>query len=115
VGRRHPRPLLALGAAAVAVTAVFQSLQQGQTGAALLLASMLGCAIGCPLADAWLSRRSEYAADRSAADCGASLQLVAALWALDRGRNKTWAQRALSRHPSTHRRIQAIYHYSGRR
>jgi STE24 endopeptidase len=114
VGRRHPRPLLALGAAAAAVTAVVQSLQQGQTGTALLLASMLGCAIGCPMADAGLSRRSEYAADRFAADCGAGPQLVAALWALDRGRSKPWAQRALSRHPSTHRRIQAIYRYSGR-
>jgi STE24 endopeptidase len=113
VGRRYPRPLLAFGAAAVTVTAVVQSIQRGQAGTALLLAAMLGCAAGCPMADAWVSRRSEFAADRFAADCGASRQLVAALWALDRGTARTWAQRALSRHPSTRRRIHAIYRYSG--
>jgi STE24 endopeptidase len=84
VGRRYPRPLLAFGAAAVTVTAVVQSIQRGQAGTALLLAAMLGCAAGCPMADAWVSRRSEFAADRFAAECGAGRQLVAALWALDR-------------------------------
>ena len=114
VGRRQPRPLLALVTVAVVVIAVVQSVQQGQIAAPALLAAMLVCAAGCPLADAWLARRSEFAADRFAAERGAGRQLAAALRNLDRRprRKRTWTQRALSRHPSTQRRIQTISTYS---
>ena len=44
-------------------------------------------AVLCPLADAAISRRAEFAADRFAADIGLALELAAALHALNDGRS----------------------------
>jgi Zn-dependent protease with chaperone function len=55
--------------------------------AALVLFTMSMCAVLCPLADAWVSRRNEYAADRFAAHCGAAAPLSAALTRMDSARS----------------------------
>jgi STE24 endopeptidase len=114
VGRHQRRPLLALVTVAVVAIAVVQSVQQHETAAAVLLATLLVCGVACPLADAWVARRSEFAAVRFAADRGTGRQLAAALRNLDPGyRDRhTWTQRALSRHPSAQCRIRAISNYT---
>lgn len=109
VGRRQPKVLLALAAAAV-VIGVVQTAQQGQAAAAVVLATVAVCALACPVADAWVSRRSEYAADRFAVQCGVGPQLIDALTRIDSagGRRLSWTQRALARHPSLDRRVDAM-------
>ena len=110
VGRRQPIRLLGLVVGAAVVRAVVQAICQGQTAAAALLCALAACAVLCPLADAWISRRSEFAADRFATQHGAGPQLAAALTRLNprRGGRQSWTQAALKRHPNTARRIAAI-------
>jgi STE24 endopeptidase len=114
IGRRQPMRLLALVVVAGVVVAVVQAIQQRQLAVAFVLSTVSICAVVCPLADAWVSRRSEYAADRFAAQCGAGPQLVAALTRMDqgRGRKQTWTQFALNRHPSIERRVDAMDRYA---
>src|SRR4051812_45670646 len=67
---RHPRQQLSIVVLAGLVVAAIRALQQGQWMAAgvLLVAGLT--AVLVPLANAAISRRSEYAADRFAADHG---------------------------------------------
>ena len=66
-------------------------------------------AVLCPVADAAISRGSEFAADRFAAGHGLAPDLVAALHALDDGSAaRGWSRRLLSSHPAPDRRICAI-------
>lgn len=67
VGRRQPLRLLAVVVLAGVVVAVVQALQQRQWAVAAVLSAVAVCAVVCPLVDAAVSRRSEYAADRYAA------------------------------------------------
>jgi STE24 endopeptidase len=108
-GRRTQRGVVVLVVAGLAVAAT-RAAQQGQwmVGGVLVfvgLATVLGL-----LADAAISRRSEYAADRFAADHGLALELAAALYALKGGGRE--APRSLRRlwatHPSVDRRIAAL-------
>jgi len=110
VGRKQPIRLLGVVVGAAVIRALVQAITQGQTAAAALLCALAVCAVLCPLADAWVRRRSEYAADRFAAQHGAGPQLAAALARLDqgRGRRQSWTQAALNRHPNTERRVAAI-------
>ncbi len=112
VGRRQPMRLLAAVTATVVVIAVVQAAQHHDWKVAIVLSVVASCAVVCPLADAALSRRSEYAADRFAAEQGAGAQLAAALLALDgrRQARRSWTVRALSGHPSTDRRVDALLH-----
>ena len=113
VGRSQPRRLLGLVVVAAVVIAVVQSAQQGQLAAALVLATVAICAVVCPLVDAWVSRRSEYAADRFAVACGVGPQLVDALNRMGNGaRRQSWTQRALNRHPSLERRADAMHRHA---
>jgi STE24 endopeptidase len=106
---RQPRRLLALVVAAGVAIGVVQTAQQGQVAAAVVLATVGVCAVVCPLADAWVSRRSEYAADRFAVQRGVGSQLIDVLNRMgnDRGR-QSWTNRALSRHPSIEHRVEAM-------
>ena len=70
VGRRQPLRLLALVVLAGVVVAVVQAVQQRHWAVAVVLSAVAVCAVVCPLADAAVSRRSEYAADRYAAALG---------------------------------------------
>jgi STE24 endopeptidase len=62
-----------------------------------------------PLANAAISRRSEYAADRFAADHGLAIELTADLRVLGDGKRapRGWS-RWLSTHPSVEQRIKAL-------
>jgi STE24 endopeptidase len=110
VGRRQPLRLLAPVVLAGVVVAVVQAVQQRQWAVAVVLSSVAVCAVVCPLADAAVSRRSEYAADRYAAGAGLGLQLAVALQVLDGGQRRRpgVVARLLSRHPSVARRIAVL-------
>ena len=83
--RRRPRVLLAVVAAAEVIVAVAQAAAQQQWLVAFLIGGIATAAVGCPLVDAGVSRRSEYAADRFAAQQGVGPHLADALRALDGG------------------------------
>jgi STE24 endopeptidase len=90
--------------------AVARALHQGQllVGGVLLAVGL--AAVICPLADAAVSRRAEFAADRFAADHGLALELAAALSSLDDGRCTAsgWLWRLLASHPMPDRRISVL-------
>lgn len=108
IGRRQPQRLLALVVVAAVVIGVVQTAQRGQVAAPVVLATVAACAVVCPLADAWVSRRTEYAADRFAVRCGVGGQLIDALTRIDNDDGGSWTQRALNRHPSVERRVEAM-------
>ena len=110
VGRRQPLRLLALVALAGVVVAVVQAVQQRHWAVAVVLSAVAVCTVVCPLADAAVSRRSEYAADRYASGAGLGPQLAAALQVLDGGQRRRLrlVARLLSRHPSVARRIAVL-------
>jgi STE24 endopeptidase len=110
VGRRQPLRLLAVVVVAGVVVAVVQAVQQRQWAVAVVLSAVAVCAVVCPLLDAAVSRRSEYAADRYAAGVGLGPQLAAALQILDgaQRRRPRLVARLLGRHPSVARRIAVL-------
>jgi STE24 endopeptidase len=116
VGRRQPLRLLALVALAGVVVAVFQAAQQRHWAVAVVLSAVAVCTVVCPLADAAVSRRSEYAADRYAADVGVAPHLAGALQVLvgKQRRRAGLVARLLCRHPEMGRRIEALGGVSGR-
>ena len=116
VGRGQPRRLLAAVAASGVVIAVVQTARQADWVAALTLAAVAVCAVACPLADAAVSRRSEYAADAFVVQRGLGPQLARVLTALDPTTrpHPTSASRMLARHPSTDQRLDAIARTSDR-
>jgi Zn-dependent protease with chaperone function len=70
VGWWQPLRLLAVVVRAGVAVAVVQAVQQRQWAVAAVLSAVAVCAVVCPLIDAAVSRRSEYAADRYAAGAG---------------------------------------------
>jgi STE24 endopeptidase len=90
--------------------AVAHALQQGQWMGGGVLAFVAVAAVLCPVADAAISRRSEFDADRFAADHGLALELAAALRLLDgeRSAGSAWPRRLLACHPTPDRRITAL-------
>jgi STE24 endopeptidase len=110
VGRRQPLRLLAVVVLAGVVVAVVHAVQQRQWAVAVVLSAVTFCSVVCPLADAAVSRRSEYAADRYAAGAGLGPQLAAALQVLAgrQRRRPGLVARLLSRHPSVARRIAVL-------
>jgi Zn-dependent protease with chaperone function len=110
VGRRQPLRLLAVVVLAGVVVAVVQAVQQRQWAVAVVLSAVAVCAVVCPLVDAAVSRRSEYAADRCASGAGLGSQLAAALEVLDgrQRRRPGMVARLLCRHPSVAQRIAVL-------
>jgi STE24 endopeptidase len=89
--------------------AMARALNQGQWVVGGVLALVGLAAVLCPTVDAAISRRSEFAADRFAADHGLARELAAALHALDDGSAACgWSRRLLASHPPPDRRISAI-------
>ncbi len=107
-GRQTRLGLAVVMVAGVAV-AVARALHQGQWMPGGVLAFVGLAVVLCPLADAAVSRRSEYAADRFAADHGLALELAAALRVLNDGHRSAcgWS-RLLSSHPASEQRIRAL-------
>ena len=106
---RHPRQGLSIVVLAGLAVAVFRALQQGQWMAGGVLVVVGLTAVLVPLANAAISRRSEYAADRFAADHGLASELTAALRVLNNGNRapRGW-WRLLSTHPTSEQRIKAL-------
>jgi Zn-dependent protease with chaperone function len=104
-----PLALLGIVVVAAIAIAVGQAVRQGQWAAAAVLSGVIVCAVVCPVADAYLARRSEFAADRFAAARGAAPDLAAALLQLtgDERRVRGVAT-VLSRHFSIERRLNAL-------
>jgi STE24 endopeptidase len=107
---RQPRRGVAVVVVAGVVMAVARALHQGQWVVGGVLSFVWLAAVLCPLADAALSRRSEFAVDRFAADHGLALELAAALHAIDDGRGVAagWSRRLLASHPTAEQRICAL-------
>ena len=85
-------------------------MQTKQWSAALVLTGVTVVAFLCPVADAALSRRHEFAADRYANSAGVGPELASALQPFD-GSHLSWsglASRLLAQHPTTQRRIAAL-------
>ena len=108
-GRRQPLALLGIVVVAAVAIAVGEAVQRGQWAAAAVLSGVIVCAVVCPVADAYVAPRSEFAADRFAAARGAAPELAAALLQLtgDERRVRGVAT-VLSRHPSIERRLNAL-------
>jgi STE24 endopeptidase len=108
-GRRSRRGAVIAVVVGLAV-AVTRTLHQGQwmVGGLLVFLGLTG--VLCPVADAAISRRAEFAADRFAADHGLALELAAALHALDDGHRAAlgWSRRLLASHPASDQRIRAL-------
>jgi STE24 endopeptidase len=106
---RHPRRGLSIVVLAGLVVAEVRALQQGQwmDGGVLVVVGLT--AMFVPLVNAAISRRSEYAADRFAADHGLAIELAAALRLLDGDHRapRRWS-RLLSTHPTAEQRIRAL-------
>lgn len=109
-GRGQPLGLVGIVAAVAVSVAVVQAVQQRQWAVAVVLTVLAVCAVICPLADAAIARRSEYAADRFAAQRGVGADLAAALEVLesDERVSRSAAARLLGRHPSLERRLDAL-------
>ncbi len=107
---RHLRQGLSIVVVAGLAVAVARALHEGEWMVGGVLAFIGLAVVLCPLADAAISRRSEVAADRFAADCGLALELAAALHLLNDGRSagSAWPRRLLASHPTPDRRITAL-------
>ena len=112
---RPPRRGLVIVVVAALTVAVMRALQQGQWMVGGVLAFVGLAAVLCPLADAAISRQSEFAADRFAADHGLALELAAALHAMDDGRSAAcgWPRRLLASHPTSDQRIHELLAATG--
>jgi STE24 endopeptidase len=110
----RPQPSRALVIFAGIAVATEQAVQTKQWGVALVLTGVTLAAILCPVADAALSRRSEYAADRYAEGAGVGPELASALQILGSGHGPrpNGASRLLARHPTTLRRIAELHRTS---
>jgi STE24 endopeptidase len=106
---RDPRRGLGIVVLAGLAVGEFRALQQGQWLAGGVLVVVGLTAVLVPLANAAISRRSEYAADRFAADHGLAIELAAALRVLNDGKRapRGWS-RLLSTHPTSDQRIKAL-------
>jgi STE24 endopeptidase len=106
---RHPRQGLSVVVVGGLAVAVIRALLQGQwmPGGVLIVVGLT--AVLVPLANAAISRRSEYAADRFAAEHGPAIELAAALRVLNDGKRapRGWS-RLLSTHPTVEQRITAL-------
>jgi STE24 endopeptidase len=111
-GRRSRRGLGVAGASGF-VVAVARATHQGHWLAGGVVAAVALCAVICPLADAWVCRRAEFAADRFAAERGVAVELssaLSALSALNDGSSAVpgWSRRLVASHPSLDRRISTL-------
>jgi STE24 endopeptidase len=106
---RQPRRGLGIVVVPGLAVAVVRALHQGRWMAGGVPVFVGLAVLLCPLADAAISRRVEYAADRFAADHGLASGLAAALRVLNDGHRarRGWARR-LSSHPTFEQPIGAL-------
>jgi STE24 endopeptidase len=108
--RRQRFGPLAVVLATGAAVAVLRSVHAAHWAIAAVLVVVSAATVLCPTLDAAISRQCELVADQYAAVAGVGSDLTAALRILDsHGQGqRTMAQRLLSRHPDTARRIRAL-------
>jgi STE24 endopeptidase len=108
-GRPSQRAVQTLVLSGITV-AVVRAVQQGHWMVGGVLGALVLFAVICPLADAAVCRRAEFAADRFAADYGVGPELATALRRLSDGSSTTlgWARRLLASHPTAESRISAL-------
>lgn len=108
VAGRHPRRGLGIVVLAGLAVATVRVVQRGQWMAGGVLSVLGLMAVVVPLANAAISRRCEYAADRFAADHGFAIELAAALRVLSDGTAPRGWSRLWSTHPTVEQRIKAL-------
>ncbi|WP_175484081.1 M48 family metalloprotease [Modestobacter sp. DSM 44400] len=108
-GRPSQRAVRTVVTAGIAVAGV-RAMQQGHWMVGGVLGALALLAVICPLADAAVCRRAEFAADRFTADHGLGPELATALRTLNDGSNAAagWSRRLLAPHPTPERRISAL-------
>jgi STE24 endopeptidase len=111
---RQPRGLLAGIALAGFGVATAQAARQGAWGTVVILGALVVFGLSTPVADAAMSRVSERAADRFAADAGYGEDLARALQTLDHrpARHRRLTDRVLDSHPDSELRIEQLRFYS---
>lgn len=108
-GRRRIGVATGLLFAVGGTIATVQALQQQQWVAAAMLLGVACALVVTPLVDGAVSRVSEHAADRYAADAGLADGLATALYVLQGHLPpRSWAQRRLDRHPSLDSRARRL-------
>lgn len=108
-GGRRLGAATALLFAAGGTIAVVKAVQQEQWVAAAMLIGVAAALVLTPLVDGVVSRASEHAADRYAADAGLGPELATALCVLQRDAPaRSWARRRLDRHPSLGSRLRRL-------
>jgi len=107
---RQQPPGLIVGVASLAfAVAIGHATWAGNWPIVALLTALIVCTVAAPLADAAISRSSEYAADRLVADTGMGADLAAAITVLERGRGEhNRARRMLALHPHPHARARTL-------
>jgi STE24 endopeptidase len=107
---RRQRRWLLVGVASLAfAVAIGQAARAGNCPVVAVLTALIVCTTAAPLADAAISRSSEYAADRFVADTGMGADVAAAITVLDRGRREqSLAGRMLALHPHPDARARAL-------
>jgi STE24 endopeptidase len=107
IAGRQPRRLLG----GVVIAGVIVAPLQAEPGQRWMIAAALGglvlALVACPLADAAVRRRSEFAADRFAVEAGLGPQLATVLERLDSG-GSSGVRRWLATHPTVERRTTAL-------
>jgi STE24 endopeptidase len=108
--RRQPSRWVAVVFVAGIVIATVQAVQGQQWSVAVVLTGITVAAVLCPIFDAALSRRCEFAADRYATVVGVGRELASALQILGNSylHRRSLVARLLTRHPTTLQRIAAL-------
>ncbi|MBN9618502.1 MAG: M48 family metalloprotease [Actinobacteria bacterium] len=111
---RQPRCLLAGIVLAGFGVATVQAVRQGAWSTVAILGALVVFGLGAPVADAALSRASERAADRFAAEAGYGEDLARALRILDPrpARRRRLSDRVLDSHPDSDLRIEQLRYQS---
>jgi STE24 endopeptidase len=108
--RRQPSRWVAVVFVAGISVATVQAVEAQQWSVTVVLTGITVAAVLCPIFDAALSRRSEFAADRYATVVGVGRELASALQILGNSHlhRRSLVARLLTRHPSTLQRIAAL-------
>jgi Zn-dependent protease with chaperone function len=110
---RQPRALLAVVVLTAFIIAISQAVQHGEWSSAAVLSALALCPVISPIADAAISRASEHAADRYAAQIGYNTALALALRTTHVGEASQPRHPLLRDHPGIDRRLRRLEAASG--
>jgi STE24 endopeptidase len=107
---RQPRVALSAVVVAAFVVAIVQASQHHVWSIVAVLGSLVVFSVACPLVDAAISRASERAADRYAAEAGLGHELACALVSIspDSRHRQRRSEAILARHPRTAQRVRDL-------